>query len=233
MPIIKEGSIIRRFKCPFCGWVHTFSPKAKSRHKKRVTGFVCPNCHRKPTEDDLNKKRGRGPKPKEKRRNRSKKEKVIEKNPIIVASQPYVKQLEWRTSGQSPPGETRRYGGGTGWQPKPPQPMERSLGEAAMVSLGINPSAPIPRSNYMEVNEELEKLKDERQALEGIRKRMDMQEKKLVLIVTRLDRVEERLDAQIVKLCENLEQFDLKIQAFSALMSHMESAQEHNRRRNR
>ena len=99
-----------------------------------------------------------------------------------------------------------------------------------MSSLGIRPSAPIPHSNYVEVNGELEKLKEERQALEGISERLDKHEKKLALMIVRLDRVEERLNAQVGELCESLDQLDSKIQAFSTLVSHMVSAQEPNRR---
>lgn len=119
---------MRKFVCPFCGFVHNFSPKDTSKFQKRVIGFVCPGCGRKPTEADLAKKRGAGPKPKAERRKRVKKEVVKDTSPVVV--HPYVEQFEWRTGGPLPPGETRRYGSNAEWQPKPLQPTTRTLEEA-------------------------------------------------------------------------------------------------------
>ena len=106
---------------------------------------------------------------------------------------------------------------------KPPQQMDRSMGEAAMASLNIRPSAPIPHSNYMEVNVELEKLKEERQALESISEKMDMQEKKLVLLVTRLDRAEEKIDANVRELGTEAESLNSLLTSLSTLISRMET----------
>jgi len=153
-----------------------------------------------------------------------KKEVLKEKTKTVV--QPYVEQFEWRNSGPPPPGEHRnRYAGRSRWTPKPPQPTDRSLGEADLVGKGIRPSAPIPHQS-LRSEEKLENKEYRKIDIEKLEKH----EKKLALIIVRLDRVEERLNAQVDKLCESLEQLDSKIQAFSTLVSHIVSAQEPNRR---
>ena len=114
---------MRRFVCPFCSFVHTFSPKEAQKYKKRVVGFTCPKCRRRPTEAELAKKKGQGPKPKGERRKRVKRKPVMDTTPIV--DHPYVEQIEWR-SGPAPPGERQRHGVNKGWQPKP---TERTLEE--------------------------------------------------------------------------------------------------------
>jgi len=128
--VVKEGRITRKFTCPFCGYVHVFSPKGKSSFKKRVIGFTCPGCGKKPTEADFNKKKGRGPKPKEERRKRVKKD-VLKEIPKTIVH-PYVEQFEWRTSGTPPPGGYRSYGGRVRGQPKPLQPTTRTFEEVVV-----------------------------------------------------------------------------------------------------
>ncbi len=141
--VVKEGRISRKFTCPFCGYVHVFSPKGKSSFKKRVIGFTCPGCGKKPTEADFNRKKGRGPKPKEERRKRVKKE-VVKEIPAFVVH-PYVEQFEWKTIDPLPPGEHRNRRYGTNgvrakrWKPKPPQPTERTLEEALVEGFLSNP----------------------------------------------------------------------------------------------
>ena len=107
---------MRRFVCPFCSFVHTFSPKEAQKYPKKPVGFTCPRCHKKPTKADLAKTKGQGPKPKGERRKRVKKAVVKDTTPAIV--QPYVEPLEWR-SGPAPPGERQRYAVRPEWQPKP------------------------------------------------------------------------------------------------------------------
>ena len=135
---------MRKLTCPFCGWVHVFSPKNKSKFKKRVVGFTCPNCNKKITDKEIIRKRGSGPKPPGERRNRVKKMEVVkETSPVVV--QPYVEQFEWKTREPSPPGEPRRYGGRAGWRPKiprhkPPQPTDRTLEEVIVEAFLSKPT---------------------------------------------------------------------------------------------
>ena len=217
--VVKGELIIRRFECPFCGYVHVFSPKGKSSHKKRIIGFTCPSCGKKPTEDDFNKKKGKGPKPKEVRRKRGIKKEIIKEEPKAVNPQPHIEQYEWKTREPLPPGEyrNRRYGTGRkGWGPKPLQPMDRSFGEAVMSSLNIRPSAPIPHQN-LRSEEKLENKEYRKIDIEKLEKH----EKKLALIIVRLDRVEERLDSTVKKLDIRLTELDSKLQSLSTLTSHM------------
>ncbi len=229
---------MRKFECPHCAYVHIFAPTGKSKHKKRFSGYTCPNCHKKVTDQDILRRKGEGPKPKGERRKRVKREEPVWAVPLRGGEgppRPIYEQIEWKTRDPLPPGQSHNPGHRNyrGWSLRRSlQPTDRTLGEASMSSLGIRPSAPIPYANYVEVNGELEKLKEERQALEGIREEMDTQKKKLAMMIVRLDRVEERLNAQVDKLCESLEQLDPKIQAFSTLVSHMVSA-EPNRRQPR
>ena len=217
---VKEGRITRKFKCPFCGYVKNFFGKEAKRYRKRVAGFTCPGCGKKPTEADYNKKKGRGPKPKEERRKRVKKDVVKEIPKAIV--QPFVEQFEWRTSEPASPRghQNRRYGtnGRREWRPKLPQPTDRTLGEAVMSSLNIRPSAPIPHQS-LRSEEKLENNEIGKDYMEKLEKH----EKKLALMIVRLDRVEARLVERITDLDEKLKDLDNKLQALSALTSHMEN----------
>jgi len=223
--VVKGESIIRRFECPFCGWVHIFSPKGESRFKKRVVGFTCPGCGKKPTEDDFNKVKGGGSKPKEERRKRVKKE-VVKETPTIETSQPYIEEIQWKTSEPPPPGghQNRGYGTGrVGWNPKPPQPMNRTFGEAVLSGMNIRPSAPIPSSYSVDLElEELERLREERKALEGVREDLEKQDKRLAIRIVDLERVEKRVEEKVKELDIRLTELDSKLQALSTLTSHME-----------
>ncbi len=53
--------------------------------------------------------------------------------------------------------------------------------------------------------------------------KLEKHEKKLALMIVRLDRVEERLVERITDLDEKLKDLDNKLQALSALTSHMEN----------
>jgi len=136
--------------------VYIFSPKESSKWKKRVIGFTCTRCGKKPTEDDLKKIKGRGPKPKDERRKRVKKEVVNERPPVII--HPDIVEIVWKTRGQPPPDNIRdrKRLGRSGWQPKPPQPTTRSFEEAVISYLNIQTSAPIPHQN-LSSGEKLEK----------------------------------------------------------------------------
>jgi len=52
--------------------------------------------------------------------------------------------------------------------------------------------------------------------------KLEKHEKKLVLIIVRLDRLEEKIDKTVKKLDLKLTEFDSKLQAFSTLTAHME-----------
>jgi len=218
---------MRRFTCPSCGWTHNFSPKDKSKFPKKVKGFTCPNCGHRPTEAELAKKKGRGPKPKGERRKRVKKE-VVEEVPRVEPSQSNFELVEWKTRDpshtnpwepQHPGARNNRRGDYTGWQLRRPlQPTDRSFGEAVMNSQNIRPSAPIPYQNPRSE----EKLENKEYREIDIEK-LEKHEKKLALMIVRLDRVEERMGETVKELDIRLTELDSKLQAFSTLTSHMEN----------
>jgi len=198
--------------------VHVFSPKGKSRKKKRVVGFTCPGCGKKPTDDDFKKKKGRGPKPKEERRKRVKKE-VVKEAPKAEPPQSNFEPIEWKTRESLPPRGHQNRGYGTSrseWRPKPLQPVSRTLGEAVLSSRNIRPSAPIPHQ-FLRSEEKLENNEYREIDFEKLEKH----EKKLALIIVRLDRVEERLAATVKKLDISLTDLDSKLQSMATLTSHM------------
>ncbi len=132
----KEGQIIRRFHCPFCGYTKNFYGKEAKKFKKRVVGFTCPACKKKITDADINRTKGKGPKPKAQRRKRVKK-KVIKDTPKAIVHPP-VEQFDWRTSSPPPPGDRQRRGR-AGWQPKQPQPTTRTLEDAVVEAFLSSP----------------------------------------------------------------------------------------------
>ena len=208
---------MRKFICPFCNYVKNFFGSEAKRARKRVAGFTCPSCGKKVTEDDIKRKKGKGPKPKDKRRKRVKKE-VVKETPIILAPQPVVEQFEWRAGGPPPPGNPRRYPVRPGWQPrKPLQPTDRSFGEAVMSSQNIRPSAPIPYKN-LRSEEKLENKEYRKIDIEKLEKH----EKKLALMIVRLDRVEGRMAEKVKELDTKLTELDSKLQTLSTLTAHME-----------
>ena len=60
--------------------------------------------------------------------------------------------------------------------------------------------------------------------------KLDQHEKKLALIIVRLDRVEEKMDEKMKELDLKLTEFDSKLQAFSTLTAHMEKIMQSVRR---
>ena len=99
---------------------------------------------------------------------------------------------------------------------KPLQPMDRSIEEVVIGSLNLRPSAPIPYQKFR--NEK--KLKNTEVKFDM--EKLEKHEKKLVLIIVRLDRLEEKIDKTVKKLDLKLTEFDSKLQAFSTLTAHME-----------
>ena len=93
-----------------------------------------------------------------------------------------------------------------------------------MGSLGINPSAQIPFQKFRSE----EKLENE--DLKADMDKIEEHEKRLALLIVRLDRVEERLDKKVKELDLRLEELGGKLQAFSTLTSHMEMILEESRR---
>ncbi|GAH44029.1 unnamed protein product, partial [marine sediment metagenome] len=153
------------------------------------------------------------------------KKEVVKEAPKVEPSQSNFEQVEWKTR-DHPPGEARRYAVRAGWSPKPLQPTDRSFGEAVMSSLNIRPSAPIPHQNPRRE----EKVENKEYRKIDIEK-LEKHEKKLALMIVRLDRVEERLDEKIKKLDTNLTELDSKLQALSTLTAHMEMILEEAKRK--
>ena len=60
--------------------------------------------------------------------------------------------------------------------------------------------------------------------------KLEQHEKKLVLIIVRLDRIEERIDKTVKDLDLKLTEFDSRLQAFSTLTAHMEKIMQRVRR---
>lgn len=94
-----------------------------------------------------------------------------------------------------------------------------------MSSQNIRPSAPIPDTIRSE--EKLEKSKERNVDVE----KAEQHEKKLALIIVRLDRVEERLNGKVDELSLRLTELDGKLQSLSTLTSHMEMILEDARRK--
>jgi len=229
------GTITRKFICPFCGFTKNFYGKEARRYKKKVIGLTCPGCGKKVTADDIKRKKGKGPKPKEERRKRVKKE-VVKENPKVEPLQSGYEPIEWRTrtpshtnpwESQHPGARSNRRGDYTGWQQRRPlQPTDRTLGEAVMSSQNIRPSGPIPYENLRSE----EKLENKEYREIDIEK-LEKHEKKLALMIVRLDRVEVRMGERVKELDIRLTELDSKLQALSTLTSHMEMILEEARRK--
>lgn len=228
---------MRKFTCPFCGYEHIFPPKGKSKYRKRVSGFTCPRCQKKVTDDDISRAKGRRvAKPKSERRKRGRKE--VKETPTIVVSHPEEQpETRWKTR-EDRPRERRKYAVKPGWQPKPPrqlkplQPVDQTLGESLGLSLQeetdedetYDPISGLHSEDLeLEENEELDRLREEREALENIREGLERQEKKLVVLVTDLNRAEE----QIGTVVNQLGKLEGMLQNFATLMSRMDELLEH------
>ena len=108
---------------------------------------------------------------------------------------------------------------------KPLQPIDRSLEEVLIGSRNIRTSAPLPYRKFR--NEE--KLENRNGQMVDMEK-FEQYEKKLALLIVRLDRVEERLDKNVKELDLRLTELDSKLQAFSTLTSHIETILEEARK---
>ena len=86
-----------------------------------------------------------------------------------------------------------------------------------MSSMNIRPSALIPSENLRSE----EKLGNKEYREIDIEK-LEKHEKKLALMIVRLDRVEERMDKTVKEMDVKLKELDSKLQALSTLTSHME-----------
>jgi len=95
-----------------------------------------------------------------------------------------------------------------------------------MSSMNIRPSGIIPSENLRSE----EKLGNKEYREIDIEK-LERHEKKLALMIVRLDRVEERMNETVKELDVKLTELDSKIQALSTLTSHMEMILEETRRR--
>jgi len=168
----------------------------------------------------MRKKKGKGSKPKDQRRKRIKKG-VVPETPKVQPPKVHIEQIEWKTRNPSHtnPWERRYPNSRIRMEPrieKPLQPMDRSIEEVVIGSLNLKPSAPIPYQKFR--NEEKMKNSEVEFDLE----KLEQHEKKLVLIIVRLDRIEERIDKTVKDLDLKLTEFDSRLQAFATLTAHME-----------
>ena len=169
--------------------------------------------------DALARKRGKGPKPPEERRRRTKNLEEA-KPPVVVKpvdTRSTVGSFEWRVKGERyvSPSEARHPAARA---VRSAYPSGRSLEEVVLVGRGIRPSGPLPVRTILKEGNELERLREERVALEDIRGKLEKHEKRLVVVVTRLDRAEERIG----KALGGLERLEDVTRSFSTLVAQME-----------
>jgi len=216
---------MRKFRCPFCDFEHTFSPKGKSKYKKRIVGFTCPRCGKKATEKDLRKAKGKGPKPSGKRRNRKKR---VDKqpahivpiiNPISQISE--TNNIEWRQKGQDhkPPSETVHPSATRHWQP---HPTDRTLGDAALLMSDVVPAGMVNVKIESEPVKEMDR-ETKVEEIERATEAMEEARKKLQGVVINLSTIEKKLNTKIDASTEKL---DRSISIISTLLSHLEKLTE-------
>jgi len=68
----------------------------------------------------------------------------------------------------------------------------------------------------------LERLREERKALEGVREDLEKHDKRLAIRIVDLERVEKRVEEKVKELDIRLTELDSKLQTLSTLTSHME-----------
>lgn len=247
---------IRRFECPSCGFVHIFSPRESTKFKKRVVGFICPNCGYKVTDKDVTRKRGSGPKPPGERRKRNKNNQVKEFMPINIPTPEHdlldTNIIEFRvnepgyvpSSAAGHPGariNRINYSYHPPIREPPRRPTDRSLEEALLVGLNIVPSAEIPEvqppadleileSSYEE-DCELEEMNEKKEAVEDLRGKLDQHQQRLSIIIERLDNFERTFTEKVHELETRNLQLETDLQTFSTLISQMESLLAHYERR--
>ncbi len=216
---------MRKFRCPFCEYEHTFAPKGKSKYKKRVVGFTCPKCGKKATEKDLRKAKGKGPKPPGERRKRKKR---VDKQPHIVPvinPTPRIAEpdyTEWRRKDQNyrPPFERASPAANRYWKP---HPTDRTLGSAILSMSDIEPE---DIANVIEIETEpVEEMKRETKVdeIERATEAMEEARKKLQGVVINLSNIEKNLTAKIEASTDKL---DRSIAIITTLLSHLEKLTE-------
>ena len=178
----------------------------------------------------LARKRGKGSKSPEERRRRTKNLEEA-KPPVVVRpvdTRSTVGAFEWRVKGERyvSPSEARHPAARA---VRSAFPSGRSLEEVVLVGRGIRPSGPLPMRTILKEVNELERLRDERLALEAVREKLEQHEKRLVLVLTRIDRAEERIG----KAVAGLERVEGVVQSFSTLMAQMEDLLTYFERRRR
>ena len=222
---------MRKFTCPFCGYQHIFSPKGKSKYKKKVSGFSCPSCGKKVTDSDIKSSKGKGSKPSSERRRRRKKVEIQQPDivPIVTPkSQRFeTNDIKWRqqTQSYSPPSEARHPSARP--RRRQPHPTDRPLGEAALMSSGIVPSGTMNieieqesgNPMYREIN--VKEIERATEALEEARK-------KLMGTAINLSSIERKLNTKIDDIIESQ---DRLTQTLSTLISHLENLMEEDRRK--
>lgn len=225
---------MRKFTCPFCGYEHVFSPKGKSKHRKRVSGFTCPRCQKKATDDEIRKSKGKGPKPPGERRKRKKKadSRPPDIVPIIipVSQQFETNNIEWRQKDQQhrPPSEAIHPSARP--RRRQPQPMERTLGEAAFMMTNIVPAGTVNIEDEPELVEKVDR-KVELEEIEMATEALDEARKKLRGVAINLSSIERKLNGKIDEIDASTEKLDRNIQTLSTLLSHLEKVMEEDRRK--
>ena len=216
---------MRKFRCPFCEYEHTFPPKGKSRYKKRVVGFTCPKCGKKPTEKDLRKTKGKGPKPPGERRKRKKKG---DKQPYIVPvinPTPQIVEtdiIEWKRKGHDykPPFERVSPTANRYWKP---HPTDRTLGSAVLLMSDVEPD---DMANVIDIGmEPVEEMKRETKVeeIELATEAMEEARKKLQGVVINLSSIEKKLTNTLEVSTQRL---DHSISIISTLLAHIDKLAE-------
>ncbi len=216
---------MRKFRCPFCDFKHTFVPNGKSKYKKRVVGFTCPQCGKKATEKDLRKAKGKGPKPPGQRRNRKKK---LDAQPHIVSvinPTPRIAEpdyTEWRRKDQNyrPPFERVSPAANRYWKP---HPTDRALGSAVLLMSDVEPE---DMANVIDIGmEPVEEMKRETKVeeIELATEAMEEARKKLQGVAINLSAIEKKITTTLKVSTQRL---DHSISIISTLLAHIDNLTE-------
>lgn len=222
---------MRKFTCPFCSHEHIFSPKGKSKYKKKVSGFSCPRCGKKVTEVDTKRSKGKGPKPSSERRRRRKKVEI--QQPIIVpiitpeSQQFETNDIKWRqrTRQYRPPSEAIHPSARP--RRRQPYPTDRTLGEAALMNSEIVPSGTMNIEIERESVEQMDKDSNVKE-IERATEALEEARKKLMGTAINLSSLERNLNTEIDNITDRLER---STQTISTLLSHLENLMEEDRRK--
>ena len=222
---------MRKFTCPFCGYERIFPPKGKSKHKKRVSGFTCPSCGKKVTDADIKISKGKGPKPPSERRNRKKKVEIQQPHiaPIMTPASQKIEtnDIKWRQKEQNyrPPSDARHPSARPRrWQP---HPINRPLGEVALMNSGIVPAGIINIGKEREAMKPLDKEINVEE-IERATEALEEARKKLMGTAINLSGIERKLNTKIDSIMES---FDRSSRTISTLLSHLENLMDEDRRK--